>query len=159
MDDARFEDAAERPLRLKAETPEDLAVLSALLQDAVGKVGDVVWMRRRRRLVVFLNRFRWEDRDAAARAGRPFERVRSALLIDSALAVRAMGVAPGRKDQTVSLLSIDFEPGEDCAGVVHLILAGDGEIAIDVECLDISVADVTRPYLAPSGKAPEHALD
>ena len=38
MDDARFEDAAERPLRLKAETPEDLAVLSALLQDAVGKV-------------------------------------------------------------------------------------------------------------------------
>ena len=58
-------------------------------------------------------------------------------------------------------LAIDtgFEPGEDCAGVVHLILAGDGEIAIDVECLDISVADVTRPYLAPSGKAPEHALD
>jgi hypothetical protein len=159
MDDARFEDATERPLRLKAETAEDVAVISALLQDAVGKVGDVVWMKGRRRLAVFLNRFRWEDRDAAARAGRPFERVRSALLIDGVMGVKAMGVSPHQKDQTVSLLSIGFEPGEQCSGVVRMILAGDGEIAIDVECLDISVADVTRPYVAPSRKAPEHALD
>jgi len=159
MNDAKFEDAAEQPLRIKAETPEDLAVISALLQDAVGKVGDAVWMKRRRRFAFFLNRFRWEDRDAATRAGRPFERVRSALLIENTMAVRAMGVGPENREQAVSLLSIRFEPGEDCAGTVRLILAGDGEFAIDVECLEISVADVTRPYVAPSGKAPEHALD
>lgn len=159
MTDARFEDATDGPLRLKAESAEDVAVLSALLQDAVGKVGDVVWMKRRRRLAVFLNRFRWEDRDAAARAGRPFERVRSALMIEHALAVRAAGVSPSQKDLAVSLLSIRFEPGEDCSGIVRLVLAGDGEIEIDVECLEITLADMTRPYVAPSGKAPEHALD
>ena len=34
-EDARFEHGAERPLRLRAESPEDLQVVSALLQDAV----------------------------------------------------------------------------------------------------------------------------
>ena len=155
-DDARFEDATERPLRLRAETAEDLEVVSALLQDSVGKVGDAVWMPGRRRFAVFLNRFRWEDRAAAERAGRPFERVRSALLIEHATKVRAMGVSPRDKEQMVSLLSIQFDKGEECEGVVRLILAGDGEIAIDVECLELSVADVTRPYVAPSRKAPSH---
>jgi len=34
-EDARFEDGAERPLRLKALDAEDLSVISALAQDAV----------------------------------------------------------------------------------------------------------------------------
>ena len=40
MTDARFEDGAERALRLRAETPEDLAVISALTQDALAEVKD-----------------------------------------------------------------------------------------------------------------------
>ena len=79
--DARFEAAplSDKPLRLKAETTEDLAVISSLVQDAVGKPGDVVWMARKRRLIVMLNRFRWEDSADALQSRRPFERVRSAL--------------------------------------------------------------------------------
>lgn len=159
MDDAKFEDAAEKPLRLRGETAEDLAVISALMQDAVATVGDAAWMKRRRRFAAVVSRFRWEDREAAERAGRPYERVRTALVVDGVLAVRAMGLSPGDRERVVSLLSIAFEPGEDGAGVVRLTLAGDGEIAVEVECLDVSIADVTRPFAAPSGKAPEHALD
>ena len=80
MTDARFEDGAERALRLRAETPEDLAVISALTQDALAEVKDAAWTPKRRRFSVLLTRFRWEDAAAARREGRPFERVRSLLL-------------------------------------------------------------------------------
>ena len=60
------------------------------------------------------------------------------------------GVDPRDRDLVLSLLSLTFEPGEDGAGTLRLILAGDGEIALDVECLDVRLADVTRPYIARS---------
>jgi len=156
MTDARFEDGVETPLRLRAETPEDLAVISALLQDAVGQTRDVAWLPRRHRFSMLLNRFRWEDAPAARTQGRPFERVRAVLRIDGALRARTQGVDPGDRDLVVSLLSLAFEPTVDGAGVLRLVLAGDGEIALDVECLDVTLSDVTRPYEAPSRKAPSH---
>jgi hypothetical protein len=154
--DARFEDGAERPLALRAETAEDLPALSALVQDAVLPATELRYDRRRRRFALLLNRFRWEDREAAARQGRPFERVRSVLIIDGVLAAQAQGM-PGRSAETVlSLLALGFEPGAEGAGHLTLTFAGDGAVRLAVECLDVTLTDVTRPYRAPSGKAPTH---
>jgi hypothetical protein len=50
----------------------------------------------------------------------------------------------------------DRAAGEDGTGVLTLVLAGDGAVALEVEALDVTLQDVTRPYLAPSGKAPDH---
>ncbi|MBP7000406.1 DUF2948 family protein [Amaricoccus sp.] len=154
--DARFEDGAELPLRLAAASAEDLAVLSALVQDAVAAVSDVAWTPKRRRLTLLLRRFRWEDAPAAERQGRPFERVQSILTIGSALKTRSSGVDPADRDTAVSVLSIGFEPGEDGAGVLRVILAGDGEIAVEVECLDVTLVDVSQPYLASAPRPPSH---
>jgi hypothetical protein len=154
--DARFEDGGERPLRLRAETPEDLAVVSALLQDAVAQTSEIAWARRHRRFAMLVNRFRWEDAEAARRQGRPFERVQAVLVVESVLAVRASGIDPADRDLVVSLLALEFKPGADGAGVLTLVLAGDGAIAVAVECLDVTLTDVTRPYVAPSGRAPAH---
>ena len=156
-EDARFEDAglAEQPLRLRAETPEDLAVMSALLQDAVAQTSEIAWARKQRRFTLLLNRFRWEDAPAAERERRPFERVRAVLAADGVLKARTSGIDPADRDLVLELLAFTFEPGEDGAGTLRLILAGDGEIALDVECLDLRVADVTRPYIA--GSRPSHA--
>jgi len=52
--------AAARPLRLLAEDADDLAVISAAVQDAVGKVGELSFEREARRFTLVLNRFRWE---------------------------------------------------------------------------------------------------
>jgi hypothetical protein len=68
MADARFEDAGEAPVNLvTAMDAEDLAVISALVQDAVFPATEMRWDRRRRRFALLLNRFRWEDREAAER--------------------------------------------------------------------------------------------
>jgi hypothetical protein len=156
--DARFEDAplSDKPLRLRAEGADDVAVISSLVQDAVGKASDIAWMPKKRRLVMLVNRFRWEDCADAEQASRPFERVRSAVTMESVLKVRARGIVPAGKDQVYDLLAILFEPSEGCAGVLTLMLAGAAEIAVEVECLDIALADLTRPWAAKASAAPEH---
>lgn len=156
MSDARFEDGTDRPLALRALDAEDLKVISSLVQDAVFPMSEVKWERGRRRFALLLNRFRWEDRAAAERAGRPYERVRSLLVFEDVLSVRSGGLDPRDRDTVLSLLSIEFTPGEDGTGQMTLVLAGDGEIALDVECVEVLLRDVTRPYVAPSGAAPKH---
>ncbi len=156
MTDARFEDGADLALDLTALDTEDLAVISALVQDAVLPATEMVWHRKRRRLALLVNRFRWEDRTAADREGRGYERVRSVLTIADVEKVTSQGIDRADRDLILSVLSIGFEPGHDGSGRVVLTLAGDGAIAASVECLGVSLKDVTRPYAAPSGKAPVH---
>ena len=156
MVDARFEDADEGPLRLMAQEPDDLPVIAALVQDAVFPIDEMRWEKRQHRFALLLNRFRWEDREAAAREGRPYERVRSLLVFENVLAVRSQGIDRSDKDVILSLLSLSFEPGEDGAGRVELVLAGDGAVELQVEALEVVLKDVSRPYRAPSGRVPEH---
>lgn len=159
MADARFEDAEDQPLRLIAQDAENLAILSALLQDAVFPITEMTYARKRHRFALLINRFRWEDREAAERAGRRYERVQSLLVFDDVLSVKTQGIDRADKDTVLSLLSIGFVPGTEGAGRVEMVLAGDGAIALEVEALDASLRDVTRPYLAPSGHAPAHQVD
>lgn len=158
MSDARFEDGGEGPLWLGAEGEEDLKILAALAQDAVFPITDLTFSRKRREFGLLLNRFRWEDRILAERNGRGYERVRSMLLVRDVLAVRTQGIDRAERDTVLSLLAIGFAPGTDGMGTLTLTLAGDGAIALEVETLDLTLRDVTRPYLAPSGKAPDHGI-
>jgi hypothetical protein len=151
VDDAKFEDGAGQPLRLKALDADDLQVLSALAQDAVFPGNEMRWTPSDRRFAVLLNRFRWEDKGA-----NPPERTQAVLVIEDVMGVKSQGVTKGDKDTILSLLSVSFEPGEDGTGRVILTLAGDGAIACDVEALEVVLRDVTRPYVAPSRKAPSH---
>jgi hypothetical protein len=158
MSDARFEDGDEVPLRLIAQDAEGLTVIAALLQDAVFPITEMSLVRQKRRFALMLNRFRWEYREAAEKAGQPFERVQSLLVFEDVLAVQTQGIDRTAPDTILSLLDITFAPGTDGTGLVTLILAGDGAIALQVEALDAALRDVTRPYLAPSGKIPTHDL-
>ncbi|MES0826503.1 DUF2948 family protein [Ruegeria sp. SCP11] len=156
MTDASFHDGREAPLNLGAEDTDDLQVISTLTQDAVFPITEMTWQPSQRRFGLLLNRFRWEDKDAATRRDRPFERVQSVLVFDSVLSVASQGIDRSDKDMVMSLLSVDFEAGEDGAGQILLTLAGDGAIRLKVEALDATLKDVTRPYQATSGQAPHH---
>ena len=156
MNDARFEDGADGPLRLVAQDAEGLAVLSALLQDAVFPITEMSYAAKRRRFAVLLNRFRWEDRDAAERAKRRYERVQSLLVFEDVLMVQSQGIDRAAADTVLSLLELRLVAGEDGAGRIELVLAGDGTIALQTEALDVTLRDVSRPYLATSGQVPRH---
>jgi len=156
MSDARFEDGRERPLNLGAYEAEDLEVISSLVQDAVFPVTEMSWRASARRFAILMNRFRWEDRVAAERRGRAYERVQSVLVAENVLNVASQGIDRTDKDMILSVLSVTFEPGEDSAGHLLLTLAGDGAIRLSVEALEVTLKDVTRPYRAPSKHMPQH---
>jgi hypothetical protein len=154
-EDARFEDGVDKPLALMARDAEDLQVISALAQDAVFPASEMRWTPADRRFAILLNRFRWEDA-AKAHGRRDFERVQSVLLIEDVMSVRSQGVPKGDADTILSLLALEFRPGPDGTGEVVMTLAGDGVISCAVEALEVVLRDVTRPYIAPSRKAPRH---
>lgn len=156
VEDARFEDGGERPLALKAMDADDLTVISALVQDAIVPMGEISYDATHRRFALLINRFRWEDVEAAERRGRPVERVQAVLLFDDVMAARSTGVPTGDKQMILSLLAVAFTPSEDGMGTVEITLAGDGAIALQVEALDVTLKDVTRPYVAPSHHIPKH---
>lgn len=153
VEDARFEDGGEAPVALRALDAEDLKVISTLVQDAVFPISEMTWDRGRRRFALLINRFRWEDVDGRHRP----ERVQSVLVIDDVLAVASQGVDRTEADTILSLLALDWAEGEDGTGKVTLILAGDGAVAVEVEALEVTLRDVTRPYVAPSGQVPHHS--
>ena len=156
MSDAKFEDGGDRPLRLKALDSDDLAVMSSLTQDAVFPASEMRWDRKARRFALLLNRFRWEDAPNAKIGKRSVERVQAVMSIEDVMSVKSQGVQAGDADTIMSLLSVSFEPSTDGMGRVLMTLSGDGAIAIEVEALEIMLADVTRPYIAPSKSVPQH---
>ena len=136
-------------LKLLAHEPDDLAVISAALQDAVAKIGDIRWDASARTLTLACNRFRWEG------VGKKGERVRSALQLGDVTGVQARKLRRDAKQAVVELLSVAFEPGEAPGGAVLLTFAGGGDLKVSVDCLDVILADVSEPWSTP--RKPGHA--
>lgn len=128
------------PLRLVALDADDLAVISAHVQDAVLKVGDLSYLPKERRFALLMNRFAWE----AARDGRRpvYERRRAALHFDRVLAVRSMHLRRGAADAVLEILAIGFEPEDAPAGHITLTFAGGAAIRLTVECIEAQLADL-----------------
>jgi hypothetical protein len=141
-------------MRLLAEDREDLKILSAAAQDAVARLGDLHFDARTRAFTLALNRFRWE------RGERRKERVRAVLRFDCVLSVRSRNLRQGADDAVVELLAVEFEPAagdENPGGVVRLILAGGGEVRLDVEALEARLMDISAPWSVRS--RPDHERD
>jgi hypothetical protein len=137
-----------KPLRLLAQDEEDLAVISAAMQDAVMKVGDIVYEPAARRLTIAFNRYRWE-----AGGG---ERVRSGLQLGGVLSVQTRRIRRTAKDAVLDLLAMTFAPGEPPGGDVTLSFAGGGDLKARVECVEVVLADVSNPW--PTPRTPAHEL-
>ena len=162
MSDARFQDGSpqgpDTPLRLMAQDAGDLPAISALIQDAVFTGADAAYHAPRRRFALMLTRLRWEDTAQAQAQSRPYERVKSLLVVENITALRRAGFDPQDKAAVQSLLALTFSPRDALGGSLTLTLAGGGAIAMEVEAIDLSLRDVTRPHRAIAQSLPDHGL-
>lgn len=127
-------------LKLLSLDNDDLTILSAHMQDAVFKPGDVDYTPRAGIFSVAVNRFVWEK---AKRKDKSFERRRAVLTIKRVQAVRSIGFDRTDKDQVLSLLALNFsQKGEGPDGTLELVCAAGATIALDVECIEVQLADV-----------------
>lgn len=142
-------------LRLLALDHDDLAVVSAHTQDGVFKVGDIDYVPKARQLSVVLNRFVWEK---AGGKRKSYERRRAVLSFKRVNGVRSTGFDLSRKDEVLSLLALRFVvDGEGPEGRVELVLAGGGMIVLDVECVEVQLADTGGAW--ETSLKPQHPGD
>lgn len=147
-------------LKLIALDAQDLAVLSAHLQDAVLKVGDIAYLPGERRFAVLANRFDWITALAdRKRADATYTRHRCALRFEQVRAARVQGIDLEDKQRVLSLLAIQFAPAsdEDPAGRVTIVFAGDAAIQLDVDYVEAELRDLGAAWAAQS--RPDHPDD
>lgn len=130
-------DAAAEPLKLIALDGDDLAIVSAHLQDAVLKMSDIVFRPAERRFALALRRFDWEGAATGARRRRltalHFERVTSA---------RSTGIDAAAPDVVLNLLAITFAERDAPAGDLTLHFSDGAAIRLDVECIECQMKDL-----------------
>lgn len=147
--------AADR-LRLIALDAEDLAVLSAHLQDAVVKTGDMTWLPAQKRFALVLNRFAWEALEKGLRRKKAYQRRRTGLHFDRVASVQSSGIDLAAKDNVLSLLAVQFHETETPAGDIHFVFSGGGTIRLSVECLEAQLSDLGPAWSADH--APRHSI-
>jgi hypothetical protein len=140
------------PLRLVALDDDDLAVVSANLQDALIAVADMAYLPQAKRFAMVGKRFDWVKAGAGitqrCAVGLHFERV---------LAVSRAGFAQDEADRVLNLLAVHFEQGEAPAGSVRLTFSGGAAVRLDVECLEAQMRDLGERW--ECDKRPAHPIE
>ena len=122
-------------LKLSALDAEDLAVISAHMQDAVLRRADMAYAARKKQFALVANRFAWDAENLR-------QRRRTGLHFDRVLAVKSLGIALADSDEVLSLLSIGFTETDAPSGEILLSFSGGGSLSLKVECIEASLRDL-----------------
>jgi hypothetical protein len=151
-------------LKLIAFDALDLGIISAHLQDAVLRVGEMVYLPKERRFVVIANRFDWakilNGADGKAREAGDYERRRTGVRFERVNAAQAQGVDLKDKRAALALLAVTFEPSGDPEtpeGNITLTFSGGAAIRLSVECIEIELKDLGAAWA--TNRSPEHPED
>jgi hypothetical protein len=126
-------------LKLIALDADDLAVISAHVQDARVQTTDIIWRQRQKRLVVGMSRLDWEQTLTGETAPR---RLIAALRFDRVLSCKSRNIDLAAPEKTLELLGIEFHPGEAPSGSAVLMFRHAGVLRLDVECLECELTDL-----------------
>jgi len=139
-------------LKLRAEDAEDLAVVSACLQDALVPVRDLAYVPEDRAFLFVANRFRWENGLSPAPGEAAYERTLCGITFSEVAAVSYNGFRRTEDSRILSLLAIRPEDG-----AVHLEFSGGATIRLEVARILCLATDLGEPW--PTQWQPRHDAD
>jgi hypothetical protein len=122
-----------------------------MTQDAVFPSSEMILNSEKRRFAILLNRYLWEKNKS-----KNAERAQAVLAFEDVKNVQTQNINKSDNNLALCLLNISFKAEEDGMGTIQIILSGGGKIRLQVEALEVSLRDVTQPYLAPSRLIPHH---
>ena len=140
-------------LKLRAADAEDLAVISAILQDSLVTIGEMAYLPDESRFVLVANRFKWEPQAAATPAKG--ERVLTGLCIDGVKTVNRRGFSPRDSDRILALLALHAE-GEGAQAALILDFAGGSSVRLEVGQILCHLDDLGEPW--PTRFRPRHPV-
>jgi Protein of unknown function (DUF2948) len=124
-------------LKLVALDGEDLAVVSAHIQDAFVRRDEIAYLANQKRFALAARRYDW----AADVEGRK-ERIGSVLRFDRVFKVSQIGLAALKPEARLNLLAVSFQERDPPSGVVTLTFSGGAAIRLEVECLESELRDI-----------------
>jgi hypothetical protein len=125
-------------LKVIALDADDLAVISAHVQDARVQTADIIWRQGEKRLVVGMSRLDWEQTLSGQTAPR---RLIAALRFDRVLACKSRNIDMGTP-AALELVGIEFHPADPPGGSAVLLFNHGGALRLDVECLECQLTDL-----------------
>ena len=134
-------------LKLIALDADDLAVISAHVQDARVQAADIIWRQGEKRLVVGMSRLDWEQ--TLSGGTRP-RRLIAVLRFDRVLACKSRNIDLGQPEAVLELVGIEFHPGDAPSGSAVLLFNHGGALRLDVECLECQLTDLCADDLGTS---------
>ena len=143
-------------LKLIALDADDLAVISAHVQDARVQTSDIIWRQGEKRLVAGINRPDWEQTLSGEAGPR---RLVAALRFDRVLSCKSRNIDLAAPETALELLGIEFHPAEAPGGSVVLLFSHGGALRLDVECLECELADLGADDLGTSEDTEPTGLD
>ncbi len=143
-------------LKLRAEDADDLAVISACLQDALVAVRDLAFVPQDRTFLMAANRFRWEGAASTERAEAVYQRILCGITFEAVAGVSYIGFRRSEDDRILSLLTI--RPWHDGEGdAIRLEFSGGAAIRLDVARIVCHAQDLGEPW--PTQWQPRHDAD
>lgn len=129
-------------LKLSALDADDLAVISAAVQDSLVAVRDCAHFADEKRFVLLLNRFCWE---ADPGIETKYWRVHSALVFNEVKAVHHHSIPLDTPDRVLELLDVRAENDHS----VTLRFAAGRAIRLEIGRLACHLGDVGEPWPTP----------
>ena len=80
------------------------------------------------------------------------------MIVDNVLNVSSKGIDRSDINAALNLLKLDLNDSKNCI-FLTLLLSDFGAIRCEVEALELSIKDVTRPHKARTGKIPKHPMN
>ena len=143
-------------LKLRAEDADDLAVMSACLQDALVAVRDLAFVPEDHTFLLVANRFRWERALRSQRGESGYQRTLCGVTFSGVAAVSSVGFRRSEEDRILSLLAI--RPAADGGReTIQLTFSGGAEIRLEVERILCLASDLGEPW--PTQWQPRHDVD
>ena len=107
MKDESQQKISTRYLRLQATSSDDLKVLSALLQDSIVPIADILYTPSQKQVIMVFQRFRWELTKNAETIGKPivYQRCLCGLVIDKVEYMQTQQLDINDRSQFLNLLS------------------------------------------------------
>ena len=138
-------------LRLQATSSEDLKVLSALLQDSIVPIADILYTPSQKQVIMVLQRFRWELIKNAKTKGKPigYQRCLCGLVIDKVEYMRTRQIDINDRSRFLNFLTF-YKSGQR----LDLQFSASKTIRLSVNSLKITAKDMGESW--PTARCPKH---
>jgi len=140
-----------RYLRLQATSSDDLNVLSALLQDSIVPIADILYTPSQKQVIMVLQRFRWELTKNAEALGKPivYQRCLCGLVIDKVEYMQTQQIDINDRSQFLNFLTF-----YKCGQRLDLKFSALKTIGLSVNSLKITAKDMGESW--PTTQCPKH---